>query len=489
MTSEGTDIATITTITTIAPHPAPYSSLPMTPSYAYVLIDHFPLQVAIATGAVEPELAGRPVVIGGQPHERKPVIDCSAEAAEWGVRPGQPLREAQALCPEAVFRPIGREVLAETFEGLLTALTEFSPAIEPVRLGEIALEVRGLTGLHGAGDALAAKLAAAVSSFEFRIGLGENRFLAEVAAHQAAPGGWRIVAPGTEQEFLAPLSVRFLPGSAEVHRRLRLFGLRRIDQVAAIPAEDLIRQFGPDGRLLAERSRGIDPRPIAPWSPPPELAEQIVFEEPPATRGAFQQTCAVAAERLATDLRRHDRVAQRVTVEIAVEAGHPHPWANAPDPAPLARPFRGPAQGPPGCSLSQRERVRVWGVVNLPRPTAQPDELIRAVNRAIERAFTLKPVRRPESHVPSRGPGDSYLSTRPTPSLRVVECRIRFGAITPDRGVQLALFQRSPAAAARLRRAIDDLEARWGSGVVKRAAIVAPRARLAERRFVWRELR
>src|SRR5690242_21917044 len=38
--------------------------------------------------AVHPELAGKPVVVGGLPSERNLVMSCSYEARAFGVRPG-----------------------------------------------------------------------------------------------------------------------------------------------------------------------------------------------------------------------------------------------------------------------------------------------------------------------------------------------------------------------------------------------------------------
>src|SRR2546425_11135562 len=66
---------------------------------ACVLVPDF----AVAVERLDrPELAGRPVVVGGAPEERKAVLACSAEARARGVRVGIPLRDALARCPEAV---------------------------------------------------------------------------------------------------------------------------------------------------------------------------------------------------------------------------------------------------------------------------------------------------------------------------------------------------------------------------------------------------
>ncbi|NJD65353.1 MAG: hypothetical protein FIB00_08940, partial [Chloroflexi bacterium] len=94
-----------------------------------------------------PELARRPVVVGGAPEEHAQVTACSAEAAAAGVTIGTTLRRALALSPNAVFLPL-QEAFAHTEAARLTDLIETrSPLVEAVAPGHIHFEVRGLARL------------------------------------------------------------------------------------------------------------------------------------------------------------------------------------------------------------------------------------------------------------------------------------------------------------------------------------------------------
>src|SRR4030042_2625011 len=94
---------------------------------ACVYINHFAVQVETRE---QPDLSGKPLIIGGFPHERKTVIDCSAEASRYQVYPRISLRQAYHLCPEAIFLPLNEELYHQAFEEVLSILDGFSPAVE-----------------------------------------------------------------------------------------------------------------------------------------------------------------------------------------------------------------------------------------------------------------------------------------------------------------------------------------------------------------------
>src|ERR1700743_3358360 len=81
---------------------------PARPWVLHVDLDQFIAAVEVLR---HPELAGRPVVVGGDgdPAKRGVVSTASYEARSFGVHSGQALRRAARCCPDAVFLPVGRE--------------------------------------------------------------------------------------------------------------------------------------------------------------------------------------------------------------------------------------------------------------------------------------------------------------------------------------------------------------------------------------------
>src|SRR5436305_10068362 len=97
----------------------------------------------------DPTLKGKPVVVGGQRHERGVVSAASYEARKFGVHSAMPLRTAAKLCPQAIFVDGHPDRYRECSEKAHKVLTSFSPQVEMVSIDEAYLDMTGTERLHG----------------------------------------------------------------------------------------------------------------------------------------------------------------------------------------------------------------------------------------------------------------------------------------------------------------------------------------------------
>src|SRR5438270_2850918 len=97
----------------------------------------------------DPSLKGKPVVVGGQRHERGVVSAASYAARKFGVHSAMPLRTAAKLCPQAVFVDGHPERYRECSEKARNVLTSFSPQVEMVSIDEAFLDTAATERLHG----------------------------------------------------------------------------------------------------------------------------------------------------------------------------------------------------------------------------------------------------------------------------------------------------------------------------------------------------
>lgn len=388
---------------------------------ACVFISHFRIAVERQR---EPRLDGRPVVIGETSDGRSTVLECSPEAEAEGVRAGIPLRQAWGLARDAAFLPPDPVLYADVFEAVLQALETISPTVEPGAPGVAWLDVGGLFRHYPDDAALAEAVSVGVRAASGLLpstGVGGGKFVAWAAAVTSAPGEVCVVPPGREATFLAPLSLDLLPCSPEVHRRLRLFGLETMADLAALPRGPLAAQFGPEGERLWRLASGHDDEPLRPRHREPVLSERISLPSPTAGREGL----VIAARQLVGRLFRRPelrgRTARRLRLRFALVGG------------------------------------RSWEkTIVFKEATADRDQAVFVLKSALDAAAV---------------PG------------AVEEVTLELSGLAQEAGKQAGLWAAARGSRqVRLREAVQQLKARFGQSPVQRVVEVEPWSRIPERR-------
>jgi DNA polymerase IV len=210
----------------------------------------------------DPSLKGKPVVVGGQRHERGVVSAASYAARKFGVHSAMPLRTAAKLCPQAIFVDGHPDRYREYSERAFRVLNSFSPQVEMASIDEAYLDMTGTARLHGpplkAAHALHARMKSE-TNLNCSIGIGSSRLIAKVSSAQAKPNGVLWILRGQEAKFLAPLDVREIPGVGKVmEANLHQLGIKKVGDLARLEQSELEARFGKWGLALAGKARGED---------------------------------------------------------------------------------------------------------------------------------------------------------------------------------------------------------------------------------------
>ena len=95
-------------------------------------------------------------------------------------------------------------------------------------------------------------------------GIAPVKFLAKIASDLNKPDGQFVIAPHQVAEFVKTLSLSKIPGVGKVSAaKLESMGLRTCEDVQNSDLAMLLKRFGKFGRILWERSHGIDEREIS----------------------------------------------------------------------------------------------------------------------------------------------------------------------------------------------------------------------------------
>jgi protein ImuB len=383
---------------------------------ACLVIPRFPVEVELLA---RPELRGKPLVVGGGPDQKKTVLDCSPQAAAYGIAAGMQLRQALARCHTAVFLEAQPTHYEDLNVRIYRALYALSPRIEISRQGCFYVD---LTGLSEPEPQLLDKLSAAVHSASgirphAAVATGKFAAYATALAHDSP----RVIPPDQVAAFVAGLSTDHLPVDGAIRRRLRLLGLKRLGDVAGLPKSALQAEFGPAGRLMWELSCGLDHDGLQALVPPNQLVERIRFDEPLITTDGLLMGAQVLLARLGERLAVENRSCRGLRVRA---------------------------------ELTSR---RTWQkLVNLREPTSDVKRMLAALKPVFERQAWR---------------------------AAVEELELLLWDVCPAGGTQPDLFPERSGARQRIDAALRHLKARYRPLPVYRVVQPEPDTRIAERRW------
>jgi DNA polymerase-4 len=213
-----------------------------------------------------PELRGKPVLVGGLPENRGVVATASYEAREFGVHSAMAMKSAVRRCPQGIIvRPrFGR--YREMSNQVMQVFHCITEVVEPLSLDEAYLDVTQAVEQGKPPLAIALDLKHQVrveTGLTLSVGVATNKSVAKIASDMDKPDGLVVVSPGDEAEFLALLPVGKLWGiGPKTAERLRGEGIETIGDLADQPLEWFSRWFGQRAAGVRDRSIGADRDPV-----------------------------------------------------------------------------------------------------------------------------------------------------------------------------------------------------------------------------------
>ncbi len=256
-----------------------------------------------------PELAGRPVVVGGDGNPNRPrqvVATASYEARAFGIRSGMPLAAAARRCPDAVFLPSDRPAYERASARVMAALRSLPVVVEVWGWDEAFV---GAT--TDDPEALAATIKATVladTGLTCAVGIGETKLQAKTATGFAKPGGVARLTRGTWFDTMGARPVTAIWGiGPRTADHLAEMGIHTVVDLATCDHQELARRFGPriGPSLKVLGLGGDDARVVDEPYVPRGRSREVTFErditgraeiEEQVTRLAVEVTESVVAE-------------------------------------------------------------------------------------------------------------------------------------------------------------------------------------------------
>jgi len=364
---------------------------------------------------LDPSIAGRPILVGGDPDKRGVVSSASYAAREYGIRSAMPTAQALRLCPHAILRHGHHREYGSYSQRVMAILAEYTPSLEPVSIDEAFLDVTGTERLFGPADELAHRIQARILSklgLPSSLGIASSRLVAKVGSALAKPRGILVVPEGKEAAFLAPLAIDRLWGVGKVTaERLRDDDVQTIGELAALPQRQMRVLFGSAAEQMHRRALGIDDSPVHPRARRKSISQERTFPRDVGDLDVLQRCLLDMSENVAAQLRKKGSCARTVVLKMRY-----------PD-------FK---------TITRR--------TTLTQPTDLADVIHSQVMRLLRREWKK--------------------ATR----VRL----IGVGVAGFAQGRQLSLFETPDDRLSRLSRTVDEIRSRYGKDAIQRASLLKP---------------
>ena len=216
---------------------------------------------------LNPELRGRPVIVCGDPKERRGIVLAkNEEAKKCGIKTAETVLSALRKCPQAI-RVAPHFDAYQKYSRLVREIYErFTDVVEECSIDECSLDVTASTRLFGSGREIAEQIRNAVKTelgLTVSIGVSFNKTFAKLASEFKKPDAVSEIPKSQFRTIVWRLPVHdLLYVGKSTAETLKKHGLYTIGDVANCSEEEMIRLLGKRGRQLRICARGEECEPV-----------------------------------------------------------------------------------------------------------------------------------------------------------------------------------------------------------------------------------
>lgn len=268
----------------------------------------------------QPDLKGKPVIVGGDPGRRGVVAACSYEARRFGIHSAMPASRAKRLCPDAIFLRPRMARYRDISAQIQAIFHRYTELIEPLSLDEAYLDVSETDQHHGSATLIAHAIKQAIREETQLIasaGISYNKFLAKIASDMDKPDGLFVIKPEEGAGFIAELPIgKFYGVGPATEARMQSLGIQTGADLRKWSKADLLNQFGKVGTHYYQIARGIDHRAVNPTRVRKSLGSEHTFDQDLIERHLILNALEQTAEKVSGMLKEKSLLARTVTIKV-----------------------------------------------------------------------------------------------------------------------------------------------------------------------------
>jgi DNA polymerase-4 len=273
-----------------------------------------------------PELAGKPLIVGGSASGRGVVSAANYAAREYGIHSAMPARKAMQLCSNLQMVRPRMSYYANISRQIREIFHRYTPLVETLSLDEAFLDVRGSQRLFGSAIEIGRRIKSEIAE-ELRlvasVGVAPNKFLAKLASDLEKPNGFTVIEPEKIQQHLDPLPIRRLWGVGRVTAgKFEAAGIHTFGQLRKLGKQSAKQAFGRVGEHFWQLSQGIDSRLVIPERHAKSVSHETTFPVDVSDMDVLAGRLLELTEQVTQRLRQHKRRGRTVNLKLRYSDFH-----------------------------------------------------------------------------------------------------------------------------------------------------------------------
>jgi len=267
-----------------------------------------------------PELAGKPLIVGSLPHERGVVATCSYEARKYGVRSAMNIKEAYRLCPHGIYMHPNFERYVEASKQIHAIWDDYTDLSEYVSLDEGYLDVTHSAHLFGGPSQIGHDIKRRTTEevgLSCSVGIAYSMMSAKIASEEGKPGGiFEIADDQALLRLIVDRPVRVIYGvGAKSAETLAHHNIRTVRDVLA-NADKVRELLGKYGHDIVRLASGADTRRVSTPPKSKSLGKEHTFQRDITNFGYLRDALLLMAKRLSFKISMGGLSAKTVTLKV-----------------------------------------------------------------------------------------------------------------------------------------------------------------------------
>lgn len=270
-----------------------------------------------------PQYRGKPLVVGGSPHQRGAVAAASYEARKYGIHSAMPSRTALQRYRDLIFVKPRFEVYRAVSHQIREVFSRYTDLVEPLALDEAYLDVTDNKKHMPSATEIATEIKEAIwqeTGLNVSAGVSINKFLAKMASGLNKPNGLVVILPKDAALFVESLPIEKFHGIGKVTAaKMHQLGIRVGADLKRRSEADLLKQFGKPGRFYYSIARAQDERAVTPNRPRKSIGAETTFAEDLDTLDEMNRQLEQIAQTLKQRLDTHRVYGHTLTLKLKYE--------------------------------------------------------------------------------------------------------------------------------------------------------------------------